>query len=442
MVEAFQKFIDDEQLIGQGDRVLVAVSGGIDSMVLLDLFAKSSYHFAICHCNFRMRGLASTLDQKFVAKAADRLGVAFYVTQFDTKEYARTHKMGIQEAARHLRYRWFDDIMQLHHYDWLATAHHQDDQIETIMLNIGRGAGIGGLVGMLPKRDQIIRPMLFAAKRDIRTYADQQGISYREDESNRSNKYRRNYIRNKLIPQIEKRYPRYRSRMTENIRIWQKGARLLQGFLTDQIDRIVTKGDVQTADLAKLEPSLRDLVLFEWLRSYGFNYSQVSQMVTAADQSHSGRTFISQQHRVLLDRGKLMLTSIAVASDLTVEIAEGQQLVHLPEGQLHLKLMSAIPERFATDHHVAYIDAQRLRYPLTLRKWRPGDRFHPLGLAGKKQKLKKYFAGRKFSKLDKERQWLLVSQDEIFWVVGHRIDHRFRITSESRFVLRLTWEPG
>lgn len=436
-------YIEDNALCTQEDTVLLAVSGGIDSMVLSDILIKGGYSVAIGHCNFQMRDQDSIDDEAFVHKFAIENQVPYHTVTFDTKEFARTEKAGIQEAARTLRYRWFSQIMEEHEYQYLAVAHHQDDQIETVMMNIGRGAGIYGLRGMMPKRDHIIRPLLFASKSEVQEYAEEQGISSREDSSNALNKYRRNFTRNILIPKIEERLPAFRKRMSENIAIWQKSARLLQGFLSQQIAaNKKIDGDTIFLEVDKIENSLQDLVIYEWLKPFGFNYGQVLQMVDSLEKGNSGKLFFSHKNRIILDRKKLILATLERPDTSEIIVENIDQTIYLPNGVIEMSLRTIdadMPPVSAST--VALLDASKVQFPLTLRRWQKGDIFQPLGLEGKSQKVKKFFTGKKMNTLQKENQWLLVTNGDICWILGQRIDHRYRISEATKYALKLTWKP-
>lgn len=442
MKSTFESYIHDNQICTANDRILVAVSGGTDSMALLHLFVECGYKVGVAHCNFQMRGDESVDDQEFVRQMAKKYGCKFYTTLFDTVKYAKGAKMGIQEAARSLRYTWFSKIMLSEGYNLLATAHHQDDQIETVFLNIMRGAGFFGLQGMKPKKDHIIRPLLFATKKSIIEFAAAHQIQSREDSSNKKSIYRRNFIRHKIIPKIEQRVPSFKNRMSENIAIWQKSARLLEGILMNEISsHCKAENDLIVLETEAIESSLRDLVVFEWLRPYGYNYTQVMQMISAIDKGHSGRHFYSKMNRVTVDRKKIILGEKPNVAHSEILIENTDRSVHLPGGIITFKLANGVKDILEENKNIAYLDMQKIRYPLTLRKWNHGDSFQPLGMEGRSQKLKKYFSNQKLNVFEKERQWLLTSENNITWIVGRRLDERFKITPTTKYILRCTWTP-
>lgn len=438
---AVVQFITQHDLCNKDDPILVAVSGGVDSMVLAHILASKGFNIGIAHCNFQLRKKASDKDEAFVQTYAQLWKVPFYSTKFNTREHVKKNKLNLQEAARNLRYTWFSQIMEKHGYSHLVTAHHIDDQIETVMLNIARGAGIFGLQGMPPKRNHIIRPLLFASKDEILAYAEAKLILYREDQSNLNKKYRRNYIRHDLIPNVEKRLPSFKNRMAENIQIWQKSARLLGGFIDQQIvAHKKLKDDTIILEVDKIEESLRDLVTFEWVRDYGFNFSQVKQMLRCVDENLSGRDFYSRFNRLIVDRKKLILSGLTILDESnSINLSGPDDIIHLPQGKIEIKLLSSPPEDWDIDPNVAFLDAQKMQFPLQLRKWKPGDYFYPLGMNLKKQKLKKYFVNKKLNPLDKEKIWLLCHEGDICWIVGQRMDDRYKITPDTKYVLRINW---
>ncbi|MCB0670081.1 MAG: tRNA lysidine(34) synthetase TilS [Saprospiraceae bacterium] len=441
MEQAVNTYITEHSLCTKKDRILLAVSGGIDSMVLMHLFYQLDYQIGVAHCNFKMRGDTSDQEVQLVERRAREYGFSFFTTEFETIAFARAKKIGIQEAARHLRYTWFSQTMEEHDFNLLAVAHHQDDQIETVLLNIMRGTGLFGLQGMQPKRDHIIRPLLFASKKNIIAYAKQHLIEYSEDESNQKSLYRRNYIRNKLIPKVEKRVPAFKRRMTENIQIWQKSARLLNGLLNQELElRKKTEGNFIVLDTDKIEESLRDLVVFEWLRPYGFNYTQVTQMIEAIGNNHSGRLFFSKKNRLTTDRKRLILAPRSSEEKQHLIINQDDKYINLEDGMLEFILMTKHPDSYPEDINIAHLDAQKINYPLEIRKWEEGDTFMPFGMMGKSQKLKKYFRNKKFNQFQKESQWLLISEEKICWIIGERIDERFKIDQDTKYILKIIWQ--
>jgi len=439
--ETFRAFSETHELLPIDAKVLVTVSGGLDSMVLLQLMIRQPNTIGVAHCNFKLRGKESDLDQKFVRDFTRHWKLPFHTTEFDTVNYARNHRLGIQEAARELRYQWLESIAEEHGYDVIATGHHADDQIETVLMNIARGAGFSGLRGMVPKKGQIVRPLLSIRRQELEQYAREYKISSREDRSNRDNKYSRNYLRNKIIPAITERLPGFENRMLENIEIWQKSARLLQGFIQQQIEG-ATKSEnlIQILDCTRIEISLLDLVLFEWLRPHKYNYTQVRQMTRAIIRERSGQIFCGSNSRLTIDRGKIILQQNSPNTLVTIYIEKEDQDLYLSNGKLSLSLLAEPPNTY-DNGDIAYFDAQIISFPLILRTWKKGDSFQPFGLKGKSQKLKKFFVNEKMSRFEKEGQWILCSGEKICWIVGRRLDHRFRVTSKTNLCLKVKWEP-
>ncbi len=443
MQERVKSYIESNKLCSVTDRILVAVSGGRDSVVLLHILHTLGYDVGIAHYNYQMRGEASQQDQDLVRQLAERLALPFHLATTDLKSYSSDQKLGIQEAARQLRYRWFSALMETEKYRLLATAHHQDDQIETVMLNLFRGAGLNGLQGMQPLRDHIIRPLLWATREQITAYAIAQDLTWQEDSSNEESVYRRNYIRNKLIPDIEERFPGFRPRMSENIAIWQKSARLLTGLLTEKIV-LRRNGDSNhvVLDVESLEAGLKDLIVFEWLRPYGFHFSQVEKMLAVIEAGHSGLQFASRHNIVVTDRGRLVL---AMKSDVGVErftIENDTKEVVLADGRLEVKLLTKLPDAMTHDPLTVYMDVGKLEFPLVVRRWKKGDHFFPLGLGGHGQKVKKALTSARLDRLGKEQQWIMCNGEQICWVVGIRADERYKVGEDTKYILRINFHPA
>lgn len=441
MIRQFSSFIEHNRLIGKTDRILLAVSGGVDSVVMAHLFHKAGYNSGLAHCNFGLRGKESDGDEEFTTKLAEKLRVPFFARRFDTKAYASRYKISVQMAARELRYVWFEEVRMSEKFDFIATAHHLDDQIETFLINMLRGTGISGLHGILPLQDKIIRPMMFAFRQEIAAYALKNRISFREDSSNREDKYIRNKIRLKIIPLLEEINPEFRKTITSEIgriRQWEQvGRKEIESksaeIVHHQQDRIL----VDLRALKKTDPS--GLYAWEILSAYGFTSSVVSDIL-ASPAANSGKTFISQEFTAVKDRETLIIRKHHKAGAVRVKrISETTRHISNP---LPLKFtvlenseQSSIPEgkKFAS------LDFDKLEFPLELRKWAGGDRFHPFGLRGIK-KVSDLLIDEKVSLPDKENTFVLCSSGNIAWVIGHRIDQRFRITSVTKKIFRISLE--
>ena len=420
MLEQFQAYINRYHLIAEGDRIVLALSGGIDSMVLADLLLKMKADFMVAHCNFHPRGEESDGDEKFVRDFAERNGIQCFVKHFDTGQYAAEQGISIEMAARDLRYAWFEEMRQQLGYDKIAVAHHADDQAETFFINLLRGAGLNGLKGMKPQNGAIIRPLLWASREQIRQYVLENQIQWREDHTNAETIYLRNKIRNQLLPIFDELHPEARQGLYKSLEHLASENELYRELLKGKLSQVVKQdGDVQTFNFQL--STLNFQLLFEWLRQYGFN----------TDQCH----FIL----LVIGRNELQLSEIKPIEDGEIQIEKGEEEIISP---IHLRF--ARFERksdFVIDKspNVALLDADKIAFPLTLRHWQHGDRFHPLGMKGSKL-LSDFFVDQKFTEAQKRSAFLLVSADnQILWVVGLRIDDRFKVTMETKSVFQCSW---
>lgn len=446
MQHKFSRFIHERQLIEPDTSLLLTNSGGIDSMVLTHLVAGAKIPFAIAHCNFGLRGHESDADEQFVHKTALNYGVAFHVIRFNTKGFAADNKLSIQEAARILRYNWFEKLLPNTGCAHYATAHHFDDQIETFFINLFRGTGISGLRGIAPKKGNCIRPLLFATRAEIEDFARFHRIEYREDSSNSSDNYLRNRIRRHVIPALEGAKPGFRSGFSQTMDIL-RGAEVFLSEKVEQIKKeVLFKEDENfRLDLKKLadhEPI--DFILFEILRHFGFNSGTVKSMVEEA-KTPSGRVFLSPSHKIVTGRGEFWImpfqaenTQINSADTL---IAEDTTRVEKPI-QLSFEKIT-INQNFKIDRRpeVAQLDYDKLKFPLLLRKPVEGDFFYPLGMKGKK-KLSDFFIDQKFTPVQKQKARVIVSDEKIVWLVGQRIDDRFKITPSTKTVFKIQLKSG
>lgn len=440
MLARFLEHIEKNSLCEKSAKILLAVSGGADSVVMAELFHRAGYKFGIIHCNFQLRGEESDADEAFVRDlAVKKYHVPFFVTHFDTKKYAEQHKRSIQEAARELRYAYFEEIRKKEHYSSLATAHHADDNIETFFINLLRGSGISGLAGIPVKQKNIIRPLLFAYRSEIEEYAKKNKLKYRTDSSNKDTKYLRNKIRNKLMPVMEQIYPQYRSAINTSITNLRNTETAYRAYL-EKISLIKTNKNglktISIKDLKKLEPASH--YLFEFISAFGFNKHVCDDICNALDEA-PGKLFLSPTHRLVKDRENLILEQLTnEAPGRIFFLNDGVKQMSDPiKLKLSVKKSPAITV-FSTDKNLALLDKDRLVFPLTIRKWQKGDYFYPLGMKCKK-KLSDFFTDHKFSVIDKENTWLLCSEDKIVWVIGWRIDERFKISARTQNILQLKW---
>lgn len=435
----FKDFIKKEKLLKKKDSVLLAVSGGIDSMVMVDLFLQSKWKVGIAHCNFSLRGEESEEDAKLVEKAAEEYGVPFFNEKFDTEEFANHNKISIQEAARILRYEWLETIRQEHDFDYIATAHHVNDSLETVLFNFTKGTGIRGLHGILPKKQRIIRPLLFAGKKEIRKYAQDNGILYREDSSNASDKYSRNFVRHQVVPKLKTINPNFEKTAARNIKIFREVEKLYDfsiQYITSQIIAKTNKGI--TIDRQKLSHfPAPETVLYEVLKPYGFHQNQVSKILSS---EQAGKIFQTNTHTLLVDRMYLVIQKIEKNDLGVVFINEDDDLVEFSNGKLLLNRIDRKQLLIDPRTNFAYFDKQKLRFPLKIRKWKNGDKFCPFGMNGKHKLVSDELTSKKVNLLDKENIMVLESEGEICWVIGVRSDFRFKIEKSTQVVIEIKYE--
>lgn len=440
MIKRFTDFIKKHALFATNHKILAGVSGGMDSMALIDLLYRTGFHFGIAHCNFMLRGNESDLDEQLVRKAAASYGASLYVERTDAKSVSDKGKISIEMAARNIRYDFYNKIVAEQGYDYVATAHHLGDTLETIILNLVKGAGISGVRGIKPKRGRIVRPMLFADREMIRQYVQSNGLQWREDQSNTEDIYQRNLIRLHVTPRLLEINPNlYRTleRTTTRLRYAEKVYQKHIGFLKDELTEIRGKDEYISKNRLSLqeEPSV---VLFELLNRYGFTFEQCDQAATALN--HTGAIFLSREYRLNIDRDWLIVSPLQ-------ENSGAQLVIHSPEGRFEdedhvyeLFVKDSKDLVVSPDPYTAVLDLEKLQFPLRIKRWAPGDKFIPLGMKGKK-KLSDFMIDKKIPLNLKERVKTLTSATEIAWAVGLRIDDRFKITPESKKALVLTAIP-
>ncbi len=456
MLEQFLAYINRYNLIAEGEKIVLALSGGIDSMVLADLLLKSKVEFIAAHCNFHLRGHESDGDDWFVRKFAEKRGIQCFVKHFETEKYAANHGISIEMAARDLRYAWFEQLRQQLGYDKIAVAHHADDQAETFFINLLRGAGLNGLKGMKPQNGVIIRPLLWASREQIRKYAVENHIVWREDHTNVESVYLRNRIRNQLLPVFDELQPKARQGLYRSLEYLSAENELYRTLLKEKLAQIVERdGEIQRLpysafSLCVVGPStLRQAqgsgtsafsfqLLFEWLRQYGFNTDQC-HFIHEALGTGVGNKYCSPTHCVVIGRDELQLSEIKEKTDDEIQIQIGEEEILSPVHLCFSKLGRTAEFIIDKSSDVAQLDFDKLKFPLILRHWRHGDRFHPLGMKGSKL-LSDFFVDQKFTEYQKQNVWLLISADgDILWVAGYRIGDRFKITNDTKTVFQCRW---
>lgn len=443
LIERFQEYVNRQNLFTRQDKILLTVSGGVDSMVLMSLCVNSGYKVGIAHCNFCLRGHESDEDEIMVQETARRYGIECHNKRFDTQgEMERTGE-SMEMAARRLRYEWFYELCDKYDYTVIAIAHHIDDSIETFFINMLRGTGLRGLTGISNRMGRVVRPLMFATRKEIMDYALHKHITFREDSSNRSTKYLRNKIRLGLIPRLKEINPRFAFIMNQNV------ARLTaaQQFIDCAIDNIFqqaahSEGDICTIDIQQIQHAqTRNFVIYEILSSrFGFKGDVVDALCKALDSDSTGKKFYSRSHVAYADRNKIAIAPIEEQDPCVVMVQQGQQRAYCGNSVLYFEIcdVDSLPTYNVADN-IALLDAEKLSYPLQLRRWSDGDCFTPFGMNGSK-KVSDYLIDRKISMAEKGRQFVLISGDEIAWLVGRRIAHPFRITDKTEWVLRITRE--
>lgn len=485
LLQKFQQYIAQENLFSSKDTLLLAVSGGIDSVVLCELCQQAGYDFVMAHCNFQLRGGESERDEQFVRQLGVKYGRQVLVKRFDTEAYATKNKISIQVAARELRYAWFFSIVgsresgvdsresivgsqesgvesqesvvgsqesentaAASHASRLTpdasrltchvlTAHHLDDNIETLLMNFFKGTGIAGLRGMLPKQGNITRPLLFAGKDAIKAFAADHALAWVEDSSNWQDKYTRNYFRHQLIPLVKNVYPEAENNLAHNLQRFKEIEILYRQSVDLHKKKLLEyRGNEVHIPVLKLKKAIPlHSVVYEIIKDYGFGARMVEEVISLLEGA-TGTQTISETHRIIRNRSWLIISPAKTLEACNIPV-EAPGLVEFALG--HLKLVShvTIPRQIPDDGNTALLDAADISFPLLLRQWKTGDYFYPLGMR-KKKKLSRFFIDQKLSKTAKENTWVLESNKKIIWVVGHRIDDRFKITPQTKHALQLT----
>ncbi|WP_372934453.1 tRNA lysidine(34) synthetase TilS [Mariniphaga sediminis] len=436
MLSRFIEYIKEKQLFEPSQRVLLAVSGGIDSMVLLHLFEKSEFNYGVVHCNFRLRGADSDEDEAFVREQVLNHGVPFFFRPFDTEEYARLNGISVEMAARELRYNYFEEIRSEKGYDYIATAHHQDDLMETFFLNLSRKTGIKGLTGIKEKAGHVIRPLLFIGRKEIEDYARFNFIEYREDYTNNEVIYQRNFIRHRILPLFSELNPSFKNSLPETIQHLREAEDVYSLCIKEAREKVVTtrENEMAVSIDALLRSPFSKTLLFEILSEYNFNPQVIDQILQGL-KSVSGKQYYSKTHRLVKDREHLFLTRLK-AEDERIFYLEKEDLELFAPFDLTIEKTDIDNFQIVKSSHVACIDLDKLEFPLLIRRWKQGDYFQPLGMTGFK-KLSDFLIDEKIPVHEKENIWLLCSGQKIVWIMGHRLDNRFKISTKTRRILKI-----
>jgi len=438
LIERYKANLQKENLFQPGDRLLLAVSGGLDSVVLCELCRQCGYDFEIAHCNFHLRGNESDRDMAFVGKLGAHYGVKTFIKHFDTAAVAAEQKTSIEETARNLRYQWFHKLLDdtKNHLRFILTAHHADDNIETVLMNFFRGTGINGLKGIQPKQGKLVRPLLFARRADLEIFAKENQLDHVTDSSNLSNDHTRNYFRNELLPAITKVYPEAKENVLRNINRFKESTLLYQKAVDAQLKKLKEqKGDevhIPVLKLQKVTPLAT--IVYELIKEVGFSAQQTDEVV-ALLSAETGKYVSSATHRVIKNRNWLIIAPLATtaAGHILIETTKGKLSFGAGTMEWEEKIKTANDAIPAAAHNASF-DAATIQLPLLLRRWKTSDYFYPLGMQ-KKKKLGRFLSDQKLSLTQKENVWVLEMDKKIAWVVGMRIDDRFKIKDKTTSVL-------
>lgn len=443
--EKFIRNIQQQSLFQKTDQLLLAVSGGADSAALCELCFRAGFYFEIAHCNFQLRGEESERDEKFVRELAAKYHSQIFVKKFNTKDYAEQNKVSVQVAARELRYSWFNELLEgaqsendgsaSHVQRYLVTAHHANDNVETLLMNFFKGTGIKGLQAIQPKQKKIIRPLLFAKKEEILSFIKENNLSFVEDSSNTSDKYTRNYFRHQLIPSIQKVFPQVEENLLRNIKRFREIEMLFQESVERHKGNLIEKkgNEIYIPVLKLLKLHACSTIIYEIIKEYGFTSHQVKEVLNLSE-SESGKYVSSSSHKIIRNRRWLIIAPVQTLEASNILIQKHDKEINFKDGKLKIKTEENRGASPSPSPNIATVDLSEIEFPLLLRKWKQGDYFYPLGMK-KKKKLSKFFIDEKLSLTEKEKIWVIETNRKIIWVVGKRIDDRFRVTSKSKKLL-------
>ena len=438
LLHKVKTLLSEHQLMLERKRTLLALSGGMDSVVLAEVLHQMGVSFGIAHCNFQLRADESEGDEALAKALAEKYKVPFYTKRFDTSGYVDDYKVSVQVAARELRYKWLEEVRADHGYDYLATAHHLNDNIETVLHNFIKGTGIKGLRGMLPKSGILIRPLLNVNREEITAFQKEHALAYREDSSNASDKYTRNKIRHHMVPLIEEINPGFEEGFVDRLKVFHDLEALYEVNVKRVTKQLFEKRgtDIYIPILKLKKLTSRRSILFEYMKPFGFSASQVDDML-AALEVESGKQFLSPMARVIKDRQFLILTETAQTDFTPVLIDKNDSEVKLKGSTISASIEPSDKLNIKKDKAHAYLDLDKLEFPLILRHWKKGDYLYPFGMKLRKKKVSKYFKDQKIPIHEKETIWILESNKKVVWIVGERIDERYRVTDNTKQVFSL-----
>jgi len=442
MYNSFLKHIEKEKLLHKNDKILLAVSGGADSVVMTHLFSLSDFNFDIAHCNFKLRNKDSEKDEQFVKELAKKYKVKCFVKICNAYEYSIENNISIEMSARELRYKWFKQLSENHAYTKIATAHHLNDSVETILLNLARKTGIRGVLGIPVVNNNIIRPLLFASKEIILKYCKDNSLEFRIDKTNYENDFQRNKIRNLIIPEFEKINTAFSQNIIDSSKNISQYYELFKYQMKIFEENCVFYDDygyeIDVLKLKKFKPVR--LFLYEFLSPFGFNSSHIDNILQLGLNS-SGKIIESEEYKLVLNRKKLYLNKKSLIHNESFQISfeKNKRIFRenkFDELQIETEIIDSENFSINKSRSIANLDFDKLKFPLTIRKWKNGDFFYPLGMKGKK-KISDFFTDKKFSSKEKNETWILEFQGNIIWIINHRIDERFKVTKKTKKIFEI-----
>jgi tRNA(Ile)-lysidine synthase len=451
MIDSVRANIRKQKLFSQGDRLLLACSSGVDSMVLASILQELGYMIGLAHCNFELRGEESAGDQVFVERYAQLHGLPFFTINFNTKQFATKNKLTIQEAARFLRYTWLEDVRLINGFTHIITAHQQNDQAETVVQHIIKGAGLQGLQGIPTRNGLVVRPMLTVSRENILAYAKDNNIAWREDSSNARQQYDRNFIRLEVLPKMAHTNPAIIQTLSDMAVRMQEAS-----FLTSEaVGKILRKqvsderaGASLSIGFLRSHPAATT-ILYHWLHPAGFSSDSLQDIVASLSSESSGQEFLSKTHRLVRDRKRLYLMPNDTGRHHILLLPALPDTIHFNEWEIACQTMPVHEMNMKRSNRYAWFDADKVTWPLTIRYWREGDYFYPFGMGKRKdpekpgkKKLSKYFKDEKLTPVQKEHTPVLLSGEKVLWLVGQRTDDRFKVTSSTKKVLKMVLTDG
>lgn len=436
MLENFKSHINKQFPFLKESKLIIAISGGIDSVVLAHLCHKLNFNFALAHCNFNLRGKESDADEAFVLELGEQLDVEVFIQNFDTEAYAEENKCSIQMAARELRYDWFSELAQQLNFDYILTAHHADDNLETFLINFTRGTGLNGLTGIPELNGNIARLLLPFSRETIEAYAKSENITWREDGSNSSRKYLRNKLRHEVVPILKEINPQLLNSFQKTLNNLNDTTEIVKDKLEEFCQNAILEKTRNGTTFKISEFKSRNnpkAYLFQVFKDYGFaEWNDILDLLDA----ESGKYVKSDTHRLIKYREYIILSEYPEIRYQPIIIDKSTVIQGFALGLMYLTFTTKISEQ---NKLIAYVDNDKISYPLTLRQYQTGDKFHPFGMKGKK-KVSKYLKDEKLTPTEKENTWVLTSNNEIVWVVGKRADERFKVTEKTKKILMIELE--